>query len=149
VAGALVLPDGQLLSWGYDKTLRVWNLSTGLGRALTGHTGPVSGALALPDGQLLSWSDDGILRVWNVATGEGRALTGHTQRVLGAGVLSDRQFLSWSDDETLRVWDGQRQVCAFRFDAAPAAVVPCGESQVFVGDSLGRVHFMELIASRA
>ena len=71
VDGALLLPDGRVLSWSADGTLRVWDVATGEGRALTGQ-GSVNGALLLPDGRVLSWSDDGTLRVWDVATGEGR-----------------------------------------------------------------------------
>ena len=60
-----------MLSWSEDRTLRVWDLATGEGRALTGHDGSVHGALLLPDGRALSWSGDGTLRVWDLATGEG------------------------------------------------------------------------------
>ena len=77
VHGALLLPDGRVLSWSDDGTLRVWDVATGEGRALTGHDGLGHGALLLPDGRVLSWSADRTLRVWDVATGEGRALTGH------------------------------------------------------------------------
>ena len=71
------------------------------------------------------------------------------RRVNGALVLPDGQLLSWGADYTVRVWDAQKQQCAFRFDAAPVGVVPAAKSQLFVGDNLGRVHFMELVENRA
>ena len=106
VLGALVLPDGRVLSWSDDGTLRVWDLATGEGRPLTGHERWVNGALLLPDGRVLSWSVDGTLRVWDLATGEGRALDRPRWcRVMARCVLPDGRVLSWSADRTLRVWD--------------------------------------------
>ena len=54
---ALLLPDGRpiAVTGSDDKTVRVWDLSTGtpLGDPLTGHTSPVEAvaALLLPDGR--------------------------------------------------------------------------------------------------
>jgi WD40 repeat protein len=104
VNGARPLPDGRVLSWSRDGTLRIWDLATGAGRSLTGHEGLVRGAMVLPAGQVLSWSDDRTLRVWDLDTGEGRPLIGHTSLVAGALVLPDGRVVSWSSDGTLRVW---------------------------------------------
>ena len=70
MTGALALPDGRLLSWSDDNTLRLWDGASGAALAtLEGHTWPVTGALALPDGRLLSWSNDNTLRLWDGASG--------------------------------------------------------------------------------
>ena len=108
VKGALALPDGRLLSWSDDHTLRLWDGATGAALAvLEGHTREVTDALALPDGRLLSWSEDGTLRLWDGATGAALvALMGHTEAVHGAIALPDGRLLSWSWDDTLRLWDG-------------------------------------------
>jgi WD40 repeat protein len=66
VRGALVLPDGRVLSWSADGTLRVWDLTTGEARALTGHEDSVVGALVLPDGGVLSWSRERFLRRYDI-----------------------------------------------------------------------------------
>ena len=99
-----MLPDGSVLSWGGDGTLRVWDLTTREGRVLTSH-GSVRGALVLSDGSMLSWGDDGTLRVWDLTTRESRALTGHEDSVGGVLVLSDGRVLSWSRDGTFRIWN--------------------------------------------
>jgi WD40 repeat protein len=107
VRGALVLPDGRLLSWSWDKTLRLWSGEGAALGELRGHTNTVRGALVLPDGRLLSWSGrETTLRLWS---GEGAALgelRGHTRPVSGALVLPDGRLLSWSSDSTLRLWSG-------------------------------------------
>ncbi len=107
VTGATVLPNGRLLSWSKDGTLRLWNLDTGDALAtLKGHTGGVVGTTVLPKGRLLSWSDDKTLRTWNLDTGDALAtLKGHTGGVAGATVLPNGRLLSWSDDKTLRIWN--------------------------------------------
>ncbi len=109
VTGAQSLPDGRLLSWSQDNTLRLWEGESGAILAvLEGHTGWVKGARVLPDGRLLSWSLDGTLRLWDGESGAMLAvLEGHTSGVLGAQVLPDGRWLSWSDDHTLRLWGGE------------------------------------------
>jgi WD40 repeat protein len=114
VSGALVLADGRLLSWAHDRTLRLWDSTTGECLAvLRGHSEGVNGALALADGRLLSWShNEKTLRVWDSICLSYRAvLEGHTSLVNGALVLADGRLLSWSMDNTLRLWDVRRGAC--------------------------------------
>lgn len=70
VRGALGSSDGRLLSWSWDRTLRLWDGQSGTCQAvLSGHTDFITGALALSDGWLLSWSDDKTLRLWDGQSG--------------------------------------------------------------------------------
>jgi WD40 repeat protein len=47
--------------------LLLWDLETGAGQPLEGHSGWVNGALLLPDGRrALSWSPDNTLRLWDL-----------------------------------------------------------------------------------
>jgi WD40 repeat protein len=109
VEGALVMPDGRLLSWSSDGTLRMWDCNSGAQLViLEGHTGPVEGALVMPDGRLLSWSGDGTLRLWDCNNGvQLVVMRKHRGRVSGVQVLPDGRLLSWSWDKTLRLWDSQ------------------------------------------
>jgi len=62
-----ISPDGQtLVSGSSDKTIKVWDLSTGkLVRTLTGHTGIVWSVAISPDGQtLVSGSLDKTIKMW-------------------------------------------------------------------------------------
>jgi WD40 repeat protein len=105
VEGALELPDGRVLSWSCDKTLRLWDKAGQPIVVLEGHTDEVIGALVLADGRILSWSKDKNLRLWDKAGQPIVVLEGHTDEVIGALVLADGRILSWSKDKNLRLWD--------------------------------------------
>ena len=66
-------PDGRyLVSGSRDKTIKLWELSSGRElRTFTGHTYVVSSVALSPDGRyLVSGSYDGTVRLWDVSTGK-------------------------------------------------------------------------------
>jgi WD40 repeat protein len=106
----VVAPDGSwLASASYDKTVRIWDPTTGTtGHTLTGHTDGVRALVVAPDGSwLASASTDGEVRIWDPTTGTTRhTLTGHTNKVRALVVAPDGCWLaSASTDETVRIWD--------------------------------------------
>jgi WD40 repeat protein len=109
VLGALALPNGQILSWSWDNTLRIWDGQSGKCLiVLEGHSPWVKGALVLRHGRIISWDDDKTLRLWNSQDGQCVAvLERHSDAVLGALALPNDRILSWSNDKTLRIWDAQ------------------------------------------
>ena len=95
------LPDGRVVSGSGDRTLMVWDVSTGAClQTLRGHRGAARGrrpvepcvdrsstprgaqvwcVAALPDGRVVSGSGDRTLKVWDVSRGRlVRTLRGHT-----------------------------------------------------------------------
>jgi WD40 repeat protein len=103
----VLLDDGvRALSWSEDRTLRLWDLESGVSRVLEGHNDWVYGAVLLDeDMRALSWSRDHTLRLWELKSGASRVLEGHSDYVTGAVLVNGRRVLSWSYDHTLRLWD--------------------------------------------
>ncbi|PZG16680.1 hypothetical protein C1J01_20175, partial [Nonomuraea aridisoli] len=87
--------DGKTVAvtGGDDRTVRVWDLSTGspVGKPLVGHT---SGVYAVAVGELngmtvaVTGGDDRTVRVWDLSTGSpvGKPLVGHTSGVYAVAV---------------------------------------------------------------
>ena len=74
----------MLASGGYDKSIRLWDVSTGeMTRELKGHPGSVHCLAALPNNMLASGDSwDNSIRLWDVLTGEMTGeLKGHTSSV--------------------------------------------------------------------
>ncbi|KAG1754210.1 WD40 repeat-like protein [Suillus lakei] len=94
-----------LITGSYDRTVRVWNIETGLEvRCLRGHTRAVR-ALQFDEAKLITGSMDRTIRVWNWRNGECiRTLEGHTEGVVCLNFDSN-VLASGSVDTTVKVWN--------------------------------------------
>jgi mono/diheme cytochrome c family protein len=122
-------PDGRsAASAGEDRTIRLWDLSSGEEkRRFEGHADEVTSLAFAPDGQhLLSGGRDRSVRWWDVRTGEEvRRFTGHTEAVRAVAISADGRFaLSGGEDRTLRLWD-VREGKELRCFTGHANVVTC------------------------
>src|SRR4029077_8044520 len=106
----VVTDDGRFaVSASHDKTLKIWDLSTGDHvRTLEGHTGGVESVFLFPGGRLaLSGSNDGTMKMWDLRTGENtRTFYGHEGPVdVVVGSLTGAQAFSGSGDCSVASWN--------------------------------------------
>lgn len=115
--------DGQYaLTASWDKTMRLWDLSTGQTVCkFVGHTGDVLSVSFSPDNRLIvSGSRDKTIKVWNTrgeckgdlvaqpGRGNAAALAGHTEWVSAVRFSPDAanpQVVSAGWDKMVKVWD--------------------------------------------
>lgn len=110
VLDVAISPDGRyLVSGSHDKTVKLWNLSTGeCLHTLRGHRKWIWSVAFSPQGHLVaSGSEDNTVRLWDVHTGQGlKTLEGHTHRIWSIAFSSVQPILaSGSDDQTVRLWE--------------------------------------------
>jgi len=102
--------DGRLASGGKDRTVRLWNATTGrLTQALTGHDQEVCAVALSSDKALLaSGATDGTVKLWRLSTGDLiHTLTGHAQqRAYDVSFNQDgRRLAAVAQDGRIIVWD--------------------------------------------
>lgn len=106
-----VTPDGQtLVSASGDKTIKLWDLSTGeQRRTLAGNAAIVLSVALTPDGQNLasgSYAAEKAIKIWHLPTGELRPLYfGRSNNVWSVAISPNGQNLASSNgDGSIKLW---------------------------------------------
>lgn len=109
ISALAITPDGKnIVSGSFDKTIKLWNLSTGqLIRTLSPHIKGVICIAISPDGKTLASAGwDETIKLWSLNTGELiYTLEGHTGSIQSLIITADSQTLiSGSFDQTIKLW---------------------------------------------
>jgi WD40 repeat protein len=104
-----------LASSNWDKTVRIWDLTTNTCKfILTGHTNQVYGLKQITPNILASGSSDTTIKLWDITTGQLiRTLTGHTSAILcTVDLLNSQTLVSGSyGDQTIKLWNWSTGEC--------------------------------------
>ncbi|WP_328498889.1 WD40 repeat domain-containing protein [Streptomyces sp. NBC_00414] len=147
-----------------DRTVRVWDLSTGEqeGEPLTGHTGQVWGVAAtVVDGRCVAVTagEDRTVRTWDITTTQGngaRLRAGHTESVLAVttGAFDGVPVVVTAGaDHTVRTWDlttGSQTSDPLSTEVSTmATAVVGGQPVVVTATPDATLHIVELATGRS
>ena len=98
-----------LVTGGKDRTVRVWEITSGKQlRSFQGHMSPVLAVAIRPDGrQVATCGKDGLVHLWDASTWQRQGpLRGHTGTVFAVAYSPDgKRLASTGADTTVRLWD--------------------------------------------
>jgi len=101
-------PDGtRILTGSWDKTAKLWDVSSGKLLLSLVHQGAINAAKFSPDGtRILTASADKTAKLWDAASGQLIALFSHQDGVTDAVFSPDSaQVLTASVDKTAKLWN--------------------------------------------
>jgi len=120
-----------IVSAGWDKVVKVWNLNHCKIRTnLLGHTGYVNSVTVSPDGSLCaSGGKDGTAMLWDL--NEGRHLSSlDAGDIIHALVFSPiRYWLCAATASTIKIWDLESKNCVAELKPEPSGTPPSAKSK--------------------
>jgi WD40 repeat protein len=136
IGGLALSPDGtSLVTGGADKTLRVWEATSGKQlRSFQGHLEGVTAVAVRGDGrQIASASEDGAIRVWDLnPQDEHRAIVDATDSLWAVAFSPDgKRVAAAGSDRTIRVYDPETGKLEASLTGAKSPIT----SLVFLADS--------------
>ena len=114
ITGLVALPNGNLVSCSWDKTIKLWDLVRGgkCLKTLTGHSNWICCIILLRNGLLASGCYDNTIRIWNVERGVCvKAFRGYSNLVWRLQQLENGDLVSCSYDNTIDIWNLNEGAC--------------------------------------
>ena len=124
---AAYTPDGtRLVTASFDKSLRIWDLSSGNTlRTLNGHTALVLCVAMSKDGaQLASGSQDNTIKLWDIPVAKPAAVLQPHQGAAAVAMNADgTQWVTGGADKMLRIWNVADRQLVKEFGPLPFPIV--------------------------
>lgn len=141
VLGLAALPGRRLASVSRDRSLRIWNWTSGACEAkVTAHDGAVLDVIALRDGALATAGADGLVKLWRQDGGAVGNIAGHRDWVWQLAECADGAIASASEDGSVRLWYRQTLRCGAVLEAdQPLRTLLVMDDEIWTGDIGGRV----------
>lgn len=152
-----ILKDGNILSWGADKSLHVWNGDGLLLRKVSGFEGtpelpfivnspympgnrPISSV-----GTIIAFSDDKELCLWSHTGQKLSALTFNNEKAEGARFFPDGRVLTWGSDTSLSIWsDSGKYLGSFcEHDKKVDGVIFLPDGRILTGTEDDKLHLWD------
>ena len=112
---AIFQDNTKAVSASWDKTLKIWDISTGeCHDTLSGHEAEVSCIAVSNDGnKIISGSWDHTIKLWDASSGKCiRTYKGHSNHVCSIVLTQDgKHAVSGSADNAIRIWDLETGDC--------------------------------------
>ncbi|MGD1957643.1 MAG: caspase family protein [Fulvivirga sp.] len=138
-AVAFTLDGKYLLSGSRDKSIKLWELSTGREiRSYLGHKSTINDLVITPDGKhFVSSCADYTAKLWNIATGElVRSFEGHTDYLTSVAVSLDSKYLLTAGfDWEAILWDINTGLEIRRYKVSPDKGIGYGIDAAFGPDN--------------
>ncbi len=107
----LAIAHGKLISGSSDKTIKIWDLETGIcTQTLQGHRGWVR-CLAIAHGKLISGSADKTIKIWDLETGACIQTFQAHQGAVYSLATAQGKLISGSPEDTIKIWDLETGAC--------------------------------------
>jgi cytochrome c len=145
VNGVAFLPDGRLVSVGYDATLRIWPKKPGAPTILT-LPAPLNAVAAADDGEIVTAGADGIVRILRPdATVRSEIDTHHTSPITSLALsLDGRRIAAAMVRGTVAIIDrAQAKVSGYLIEAGPpvwSMAFHPGGRELLTGDNDGLIR---------
>lgn len=121
--------NGNVVSVGADKAVRIWNPSTGVAvlTKSSAHSSTIYCVKVLSDGTIATGGDiyDTAIKIWNVTLALVNTLTGHTNTIKTLDVLSSGLLISGSADGFSIVWNTANSTPVSKFLPLNGPSVTC------------------------
>jgi WD40 repeat protein len=107
--GGVILASGSA-----DRTVRIWNITTGDCRQiLTGHKSQISAVAFSPDGLYLASCDGQSIKIWDITTGEcHQTICKYLTFVWSIAFSPDGETIAGGDDKVIKLWHIKTGECS-------------------------------------